>query len=236
MSKYDKNSSMWTERAIILAFIIFLIFIWRVSQGLISHYKTDLVPTCGVYDALLLFFMPINEFLHSHKEASRWVILSSSLIIDMMLLYFVMYSLYKKTLRWFIGIFFVLLLRQITQIMVVLPLPPGMIWFDPGFPSIGVTYGVSNDLFMSGHIAFTTFGAFALSYIYKNIYIKFFRYFLIIFEISAIASIQGHYFMDIFAGFFCGLAIFYVVKDMKLPQFLERIPSTPEKLPKLAGF
>ncbi len=35
----------------------------------------------------------------------------------------------------------------------------GMIWRHPGFPSLLVTYGVSNDFFISGHTAIAVLGA-----------------------------------------------------------------------------
>ena len=38
-----------------------------------------------------------------------------------------------------------------------------MIWRNPGFPSLLVTYGVSNDFFISGHTAIAVLGAIAAS-------------------------------------------------------------------------
>ena len=37
-----------------------------------------------------------------------------------------------------------------------------MIWRSPGVPSLLVTYGVSNDLFFSGHTALAVYGAIEL--------------------------------------------------------------------------
>jgi len=45
------------------------------------------------------------------------------------------------------------------QATTALPAPPGMLWRDPGFPSLLVTYSVGNDFFFSGHTAFAVFGA-----------------------------------------------------------------------------
>src|ERR1700683_47430 len=52
-----------------------------------------------------------------------------------------------------LGLVIVLGLRQIMQWLVALPAPPNAIWHYPGFPSLLVTYGVSNDYFFSGHTA-----------------------------------------------------------------------------------
>ena len=59
----------------------------------------------------------------------------------------------------FLGLLIVFGLRQISQLCCTLPPPPGMIWRDPGVPSLLVTYGVSNDLFFSGHTALAVLAA-----------------------------------------------------------------------------
>ena len=45
------------------------------------------------------------------------------------------------------------------QALCALPPPPNMIWHDPGFPSLLVTYAVASDFFFSGHTAIAVFGA-----------------------------------------------------------------------------
>ena len=40
-----------------------------------------------------------------------------------------------------------------------LPPPRGMIWRNPGVPSLLVTYGVSADFFISGHTGIAVLGA-----------------------------------------------------------------------------
>lgn len=54
-------------------------------------------------------------------------------------------------------------MRQACQAIVVLPAPPGIIWRDPGFPSLFVTYTVGNDFFFSGHTALAVYGAIQLA-------------------------------------------------------------------------
>jgi membrane-associated phospholipid phosphatase len=49
--------------------------------------------------------------------------------------------------------------RQVCQAICALPVPPKMIWHHPGFPSLLVTYGTSNDFFISGHTAIAVLGA-----------------------------------------------------------------------------
>ena len=56
------------------------------------------------------------------------------------------------------------LLRQLCQGLCSLPPPPGAIWHRPGFPSLLVTYGTSNDYYFSGHTAIAVLAVIALAH------------------------------------------------------------------------
>ena len=55
-------------------------------------------------------------------------------------------------------------LRQLCQGLCALPPPEGMIWRNPGFPSLLVTYGTATDLFFSGHTAIAVYGCLELAH------------------------------------------------------------------------
>ena len=64
-------------------------------------------------------------------------------------------------------------LRQAILSVVRLSVPDGMIWEDPGFPSLYIQYDTKKDLFFSGHVALLTS---LLSYWYST-GITYIRYF-----------------------------------------------------------
>jgi membrane-associated phospholipid phosphatase len=90
-------------------------------------------------------------------------------------------------------------LRQICQAFCPLPPPSGMIWRNPGFPTVLVTYGTSNDLFFSGHTAIAIYGALYLGSTLGPIGIAL-GIFVAIFEIGTVLILRAHYTMDVFTG------------------------------------
>jgi len=83
----------------------------------------------------------------------------SSGVIDLLGIFLLGKWIFGPSVRPFLGLIFVLGLRQLMQALVALPTPPNMIWHYPGFPSLLVTYGVANDYFFSGHTSIAVFGA-----------------------------------------------------------------------------
>jgi hypothetical protein len=70
-----------------------------------------------------------------------------------------LWRFFGETFTPFIGILIVFSLPQISQLCCTRPPPPGIIWRNPGFPAVLVTYDVGNDFFFSGHTALTVLGA-----------------------------------------------------------------------------
>ena len=90
-------------------------------------------------------------------------------------------------------------LRQVMQALCALPPPPNMIWHDPGFPSLLVTYHVANDFFFSGHTAIAVFGAIELSRLRRN-WVTAFAVLIVLFEMATVLILRAHYTMDVFTG------------------------------------
>ena len=74
-----------------------------------------------------------------------------------------------------------------------------MIWRSPGFPTLLVTYGVSNDLFFSGHTAIAVFGAATLAAAYGPVGLALGAA-IVVFEIVVVLVLRAHYTLDVFAG------------------------------------
>jgi PAP2 superfamily C-terminal len=101
---------------------------------------------------------------------------------------------------------FLMLLRQFLQALCSLPVPTGMIWHYPGFPSLLVTYHVANDFFFSGHTAIAVFGALELSRLHQK-WLTVSAILLVLFEVAAVLALRAHYTMDIFTGILAALWI-----------------------------
>lgn len=100
-----------------------------------------------------------NAYLHGHPKVANGILIVSSGFIDLFALFLIGAGVFGATWRPFIGLLILFVFRQICQALCALPIPPKMIWRHPGFPSLLVTYGVSNDFFISGHTAIAVLGA-----------------------------------------------------------------------------
>ncbi len=84
-----------------------------------------------------------------------------------------------------------------------------MIWRNPGFPALLVTYGTSEDLFFSGHTAMAVFGALCLATAFGPIGVAA-GVVIALFEITAVLVLRAHYTMDVFAGAMTALYVHHL--------------------------
>jgi xanthine/uracil permease len=127
------------------------------------------------------------------------MLISSSLIVDILGLYLLASGVFGNSVRPLLGLIILFSLRQLSQFITSLPTPPGMIWRDPGFPSLLVTYEVSNDLFFSGHTALAFFGATELMHT-GNSYLAGLGILASLYQVAVMLALRAHWTMDIFAG------------------------------------
>jgi membrane-associated phospholipid phosphatase len=123
----------------------------------------------------------------------------SSALIDAIAIFLLGGWIFSGKLRPFVGLAMLLVTRQVMQALCALPPPPGIIWHDPGFPSLLVTYGVANDFFFSGHTAIAVFGAIELAR-FRKAWLTVLAICVAIFEIAAVLVLRAHYTMDAFTG------------------------------------
>ncbi len=81
-----------------------------------------------------------------------------------------------------------------------------MIWPNPGFPSLLVTYSVANDLFFSGHSALAVYGAAELARL-GPVWLVVVAAAIAVFEIATVLVLRVHYTMDVFAGIVTALFV-----------------------------
>ncbi|MDF1758152.1 MAG: phosphatase PAP2-related protein [Legionellaceae bacterium] len=218
MNKSHLNKSILNKRIILVSIII---SIWFVSQGAISKFKTELITDTGIADQVFIITQSINQYLNISPKISGLLLILTSLEVDILVIFLILSAFLTHTSRPFIALVIAMFLRQFCQLMTLLPIPEGMIWFDPGFPTLFVTYGVTNDFFFSGHTTLTIIGACSLAKIYNYKLMHLFKWMLIIFQITVILCIRAHYFMDIYAAIVTALLINCYIWKIKLPTWLE---------------
>ena len=145
-----------------IAAIAVALVIWFWTQKLIAAKSEE---ARGIGDWIHRLTAGWHRYFTTHEWAADRLLIASSLGIDLLGLALIGISVFGHTFAPFIAILIVFSLRQLCQLCCTLPPPAGMIWRDPGFPTLLVTYGVSNDLFFSGHTALAVLGAIELSQI-----------------------------------------------------------------------
>ena len=182
------------------------LIIWFWSQRLIGARGA---PAIAIGDRLYALTAPLNLYLHAHASAANLLLIVSSGIIDLLGIFLLARWIFGASFRPFLGLVIVLGLRQIVQWLVALPAPPDSIWHYPGFPSLLVTYSVSNDYFFSGHTAIAVLAITEVARLGKR-WLTALGILVAIFEIATVLALRAHYTMDVFTGIVTGLYAAYL--------------------------
>ncbi len=200
----------WAIRVVL---VIVGLAIWHTTQRMLGGRQPASVEDAertarflSEHDGLLRLTEPANRFLNDHPRWANALLLVSSLLIDGLGLFLFVSSMVGPSIRPFLGLCILFGLRQVCQVLTALPPPPGSIWRSPGFPSLFVTYGISNDLFFSGHTALAVYGAVELAGLGSS-WLMGLAIVIAIFETMAVLLLRVHYTMDIFAGFMAALYV-----------------------------
>jgi PAP2 superfamily C-terminal len=195
------NSNSWRRILLRIVVTVVILAIWFWTQTLIG---TRPAPAAGIGDALHNLTAGWNAYLHRTPGAANALLISSSALIDLMGLFLLARWLFGPSIRPFFGLVVLMALRQVMQALCSLPAPPDMIWHNPGFPSLLVTYNVANDFFFSGHTAIAVFAAIELARLRKT-WLTIAAVLAVLFEIGAVIVLRAHYTMDIFTGLLAAL-------------------------------
>lgn len=176
--------------------------LWFWTQRLISR-KAPVGS--GVVDRLHAWTAPMHGWLLLNSRAANALLVATSLFIDVFGLYLIGATLFGPTVRPFLAMLMLFGLRQVCQGLCSLPNPDRVIWRYPGFPSLLVTYGVSNDFFFSGHTAMAVLGALELSHAAPG-WVAVAAAVIAILEAITVIVLRAHFFIDVFAAVFVALA------------------------------
>jgi hypothetical protein len=198
----------WTGTPFLIRILVTTValIVWFWSQKLIGARGG---PDLAIGDRLHTLTASANLYLHAHSSAANLLLIVSSAIIDLLGIFLLARWIFGATLRPFLGLVIVLGLRQIMQSLVSLPAPPNAIWHYPGFPSLLVTYGVSNDYFFSGHTAIAVLAVTEIARMRKR-WLTALGVFVAIFEVATVLVLRAHYTMDVFTGVVTGLYAAYL--------------------------
>jgi PAP2 superfamily C-terminal len=173
-----------------------LIALWFATQKIIGAQG---LPEGEIGDKIHDWMAPLHQKLLKNRGWSRILLITSSLGIDLLGLSVLYLGIFGESFSPIVGLFFILILRQGSQYLTALPAPEGMIWDDPGVPSLFVTYHVANDLFFSGHTALAVYGTLVLASL-GNLPLTLAAVALGIYEIFAVLALRAHWTMDVYAG------------------------------------
>lgn len=177
--------------------------LWFISQRMIGARS---VKDGAIYDHLHVLTAGWNAWLHRNPKHANALLIVTSLCVDAVTLFVLVYALIGPSFMPFWGLFALFLLRQLSQAAVALPLPEGVIWHTPGFPSLFVTYGVGNDFFFSGHTALAVYGAMQLAALQIPA-LTALAYVIAALQALVVIVLRAHWTMDVIAGVFAAIAV-----------------------------
>jgi hypothetical protein len=167
--------------------------IWFLTQSMIAG---RCLKDGRIGDLLHDLTEPWNRWLQARRRVSSAILIASSAGIDLFGLFLIGAGIFGSTLRPFVALLILFAFRQLCQAACALPIPPGMIWHRPGFPSLLVTYGTSNDFFISGHTAIAVLGAIEIAHLLP-VWAAVVAAVVAVLEGGVVIVLRAHYTMDV---------------------------------------
>ncbi len=192
------STALWAVR---LGLVVVGLAGWFWTQRLIARRAW---PERGIGDAMHLWTAALNRSLRAHPATANALLIATSAVIDGLGLFLLASAIFGPTIRPFLGLLIVYVLRQVSQGLCSLPRPDGMIWRRPGFPSLLVTYGTAGDLFFSGHTAIAVYGCVELVRLGGPV-LPALGVAIAIVEALTVLVLRAHYTMDVLAAIVAAL-------------------------------
>ena len=186
---------------------------WFWTQSLIGRRH---LASPGIGDGLQALSAPLNRYLSLHPAAANGLLIASSGLIDLLALFVFAEWVFGRSVRPLLGLAMLLGLRQLVQALCALPAPDNMIWHYPGFPSLLVTYGVSNDFFFSAHTSIAVFAATEIARLSRR-WLTLLAVAIVVFEAAAVLVLRAHYTMDVFTAIIAALYVAHLAERISPP-------------------
>ncbi len=175
--------------------------LWFWTQRLLGRRAA---PAGAVGDRLHDWSAPLHGWLESHPRAADGTLVASSALVDLLGLYLIGTAILGPTFRPFLALLALFALRQACQALCALPPPRGMIWRDPGFPTLLVTYSTGSDYFFSGHTGIAVLGALEIWQAGPP-WLAAAAVSVAVLEAAVVIVLRAHYTMDVVAAVFAAL-------------------------------
>jgi len=170
--------------------------LWFWTQSLIARKS---VPKGGIGDVAHDLTARWHRYFSMNARAANAALIISSIFIDLTGLALIGTAIFGPTFAPFLAILIVFGLRQICQSLCTLPPPPGIIWRNPGFPALLVTYDVGNDFFFSGHTSLAVLGAIEAAQ-FGPPWLAMIAGIIALGEMLIVLVLRAHYTLDVMAG------------------------------------
>jgi len=195
-------SLSWTGIGLRVGVIAGALVVWFWTQSLIAR---KAAAKEGIGDVVHDLTSRWHHYLSTNERAANAALIASSICIDLIGLALIGAAIFGPTFAPFLAILVVFALRQICQSLCTLPPPPGIIWRNPGFPALLVTYDVGNDFFFSGHTALAVLGAIEAAQ-FGPAWLAALAAVIALGEMLIVLVLRAHYTLDVVAG---ALAAFF---------------------------
>jgi hypothetical protein len=194
--KTENGLSSYKQYGLKIGIVVLSLIAWFKSQSMIAgrELKSGLISD-GIHE----LSEKINSYFADNVKKANILLVVTSLFIDFFGLFIIGAAIFGPSMKPFVALLILFAMRQGCQAFCALPAPPRMIWRDPGFPSLLVTYGVSNDFFFSGHTAVAVLGSIVIFNLCP-LWIGVIAGLVAVFEMAAVLVLRAHYTMDVFSA------------------------------------
>ena len=168
-------------------------------------------------------FTPINGALQVNPRLADASMIAITGLADIAGVGLAVCSIFSRSVRPIVGLVALYGMRQTVEVLCELPVPAGMIWHYPGFPSLLVDYRVVDDFYFSGHTAMVAYATAELA-MRRHWWLAALGAGCTLFVAIVLLSLRAHYTMDVFSGVVA--ALLAVWTGSRVEGYLERRRAT----------